>query len=33
VLDHGRDETGGPQDGGEDDEFYKRFAVPDDLIW
>lgn len=31
VLDHGRPEAGGSTD--EDDEFYKQFAVPDDLIW
>lgn len=31
VLDHGRSAAGGSSD--EDDEFYKRFAVPDDLIW
>lgn len=31
VLDHGRPEAGSSTD--EDDEFYKRFAVPDDLIW
>ena len=31
VLDHGRTETGSYQ--GEDDEYYKQFAVPDDLIW
>ena len=33
VLDHGRDEAGGAQNGGDDDEFYKQFSVPDDLIW
>jgi uncharacterized protein YaiL (DUF2058 family) len=31
VLDHGRAETGGGN--GEDDEYYKQFLVPDDLIW
>lgn len=31
VLDHGRTETGSYQ--GEDDEYYKQFAVPDDLTW
>ena len=31
VLDHGRADAGGGQD--EDDEYYKRFPVPDDLIW
>lgn len=31
VLDHGRDGSGG--DPGEDDDYYKQFAVPDDLIW
>lgn len=31
VLDHGRTEADSDQ--GEDDEYYKRFAVPDDLIW
>jgi uncharacterized protein YaiL (DUF2058 family) len=31
VLDHGRAE--GSSDGDEDDEYYKQFEVPDDLIW
>lgn len=31
VLDHGRAAAGSEQ--GADDEYYKRFAVPDDLIW
>jgi uncharacterized protein YaiL (DUF2058 family) len=31
VLDHGR--TGTTADAGEDDEYYKQFEVPDDLIW
>ncbi len=31
VLDHGRSGAGGAQD--EDDAYYQRFAVPDDLIW
>ena len=31
VLDHGRSAAGGDQ--GEDDEYYKQFAVPDDLTW
>jgi uncharacterized protein len=31
VLDHGRSETGGGNDA--DDEYYKQFEVPDDLIW
>jgi uncharacterized protein YaiL (DUF2058 family) len=30
VLDHGRAEAGS---GGEDDEYYRQFQVPDDLIW
>lgn len=31
VLDHGRDEAGGEP--GADDDYYKHFEVPDDLIW
>lgn len=31
VLDHGQPSTDAPQ--GEDDEFYSRFKVPDDLTW
>jgi uncharacterized protein YaiL (DUF2058 family) len=31
VLDHGRAETGSGNDA--DDEYYKQFEVPDDLIW
>ncbi len=31
VLDHGRTEPG--QGDGADDEYYKQFEVPDDLIW
>jgi uncharacterized protein YaiL (DUF2058 family) len=31
VLDHGRAETGSGD--GADDEYYKQFEVPDDLIW
>ncbi len=31
VLDHSRTVAGSDQD--EDDEFYKQFEVPDDLIW
>lgn len=31
VLDHGRSAAGSEQ--GADDEYYKRFAVPDDLTW
>ena len=31
VLDHGRRETG--SDSGEDDSYYQKFQVPDDLIW
>lgn len=31
VLDHGRVETGNGND--VDDEYYKQFEVPDDLIW
>jgi uncharacterized protein YaiL (DUF2058 family) len=31
VLDHGRREAG--SEVGEDDEHYKQFQVPDDLIW
>jgi uncharacterized protein YaiL (DUF2058 family) len=31
VLDHGRGEDGGEP--GADDDYYKQFAVPDDLIW
>jgi uncharacterized protein YaiL (DUF2058 family) len=30
VLDHARTETSGSED---DDEFYKQFQVPDDLVW
>ena len=30
VLDHGQ---GGPGDDAGDDDYYKQFAVPDDLIW
>lgn len=32
VLDHGHAETAGGDDG-ENDEYYKQFQVPDDLIW
>jgi uncharacterized protein YaiL (DUF2058 family) len=31
VLDHGRVEASGAS--GEDDEYYRKFEVPDDLIW
>lgn len=31
VLDHGHTEAGSGSDA--DDEYYKRFEVPDDLIW
>jgi len=31
VLDHGRADAGGGNDA--DDEYYKQFEVPDDLIW
>jgi hypothetical protein len=31
VLDHGR--SAAPPATGSDDEYYQRFAVPDDLIW
>lgn len=31
VLDHGRAEAGSGNDA--DDEYYKQFQVPDDLIW
>ncbi|OOG58227.1 nucleoprotein/polynucleotide-associated enzyme [Rhodanobacter sp. B05] len=31
VLDHGQSETGNDDD--PDDEYYRRFEVPDDLIW
>lgn len=31
VLDHGSDTTGDA--GSDDDEYYKQFEVPDDLIW
>lgn len=31
VLDHGHSNTAG--DSNEDDEYYKQFQVPDDLIW
>lgn len=31
VLDHGQPSDGTPQD--EDDEYYSRFKVPDDLSW
>ena len=31
VLDHGRDAAGGEP--GADDDYYKQFEVPDDLIW
>lgn len=31
VLDHGRGEAPSTQD--EDDEYYRRFQVPDDLVW
>ncbi|MEG3192985.1 DUF2058 domain-containing protein [Lysobacter sp. D1-1-M9] len=33
VLDHGRTEDTAAPDKGEDDDFYKQFQVPDDLIW
>ncbi|MBW3550008.1 MAG: DUF2058 domain-containing protein [Proteobacteria bacterium] len=33
VLDHGRTADTAAPDEGEDDEFYKQFQVPDDLIW
>lgn len=31
VLDHGRAEAGNDNDA--DDEYYKQFQVPDDLVW
>ncbi len=31
VLDHGQPSA--PETGGEDDEHYRKFEVPDDLIW
>lgn len=31
VLDHGRAESGGGSDA--DDEYYRQFEVPDDLVW
>jgi hypothetical protein len=31
VLDHGRAEAGSGNDA--DDEYYRRFPIPDDLIW
>jgi uncharacterized protein len=31
VLDHGREKTGSGNEA--DDEYYKQFEVPDDLIW
>lgn len=31
VLDHGRTDAGSAPD--EDDEYYRQFQVPDDLIW
>jgi hypothetical protein len=31
VLDHGRAEVAGGNDA--DDEYYKQFEVPDDLVW
>ena len=31
VLDHGNSGPGG--DAGDDDDYYRQFAVPDDLIW
>lgn len=31
VLDHGRGEP--PSDSEEDDDFYRQFEVPDDLVW
>lgn len=31
VLDHGHTEAGGSNDA--DDEYYRQFEVPDDLIW
>ena len=35
VLDHGRpgEEGGGDAGQGDDDEYYRRFPVPDDLVW
>jgi len=30
VSDHGRDKSTAPS---EDDEYYAKFEVPDDLIW
>ena len=36
VLDHGRGQgstADGPGEPGEDDAYYERFPVPDDLIW
>ena len=33
VLDHGRDGTPGKVSADEDDDYYSRFKVPDDLIW
>lgn len=32
VLDHGRAEAGNGNDA-DDDEYYKQFQVPDDLVW
>lgn len=36
VLDHGRpggEGDGNAGQGGDDDEYYRRFPVPDDLVW
>lgn len=33
VLDHGRAETGSGNGNESDDEYYRQFPVPDDLIW
>ena len=34
VLDHGRDAGAGPSTGNPDDDaYYARFQVPDDLVW
>ncbi|MEO7929378.1 MAG: DUF2058 family protein, partial [Lysobacter sp.] len=33
VLDHRRGDDGKVGEASEDDEYYSRFQVPDDLIW
>ncbi len=33
VLDHGRDGGSGNASSDEDDDYYSRFQVPDDLVW